>query len=639
MSTGVRTAQIVFFVLLSGVLGASAVLLTPPGSSVAAWWPAAGTSVIAVFLARRYWWAAAVGIALITAVSNVVGGRTVPISLVFGIVNAAEASIVVLLLARYLPSRTLRSVGDAIKFFVISAVGSAALGVMVGLAVWGLLGGDPVTTFAEVVPSHLSALMVIVPVVLVSWRAVPRVSWELPLQVVALIGIILIVFGPSHGLPLTFLPLPLLTWAAIRFGLAVVSVELLGTAIASLTLTMLGGGPFSHLETEFTGSLLQIYFVACAVSLVLLGAVAAERETALARVRASEELLRSGLLGAQIGLLIVARDDTGTRLVETNAAASAVTAAGEHGAAAHLTDPDLMRAIDGMWNSSETQWSGEWDTDAHLRLQGLITRTAENTLSVQVIDVTARHRAEQVTAAALEKELAVAEALRALNQRQDEFVASVSHELRTPISSVIGFTEELRETELDDTQLMFTTVIARNGRRLLALVNNLLTLAALDRGDTPVTSEPVPIARLVTEVTQDLSALAKTGGIALRFDSGTDVTVETSHQQELTQILTNLTGNAVKFTPSGGEVTLGLATVGTDAVITVRDTGRGIPPEELEAVFGRFVRASSSGGTQGTGLGLSIVKQLVDSLGGTLALESDGVSGTTATVTLPLSGR
>ncbi|HPM52296.1 MAG TPA: hypothetical protein PK282_08680, partial [Rhodoglobus sp.] len=98
-------AWISFFVVLSGFLGASAVLLTPPGSTVAAWWPAAGTSAIAIFLARRTWWVAAIAIAIATTLANMAGGRPLTISVVFGVINAIEASIVVLLLARLLPSR------------------------------------------------------------------------------------------------------------------------------------------------------------------------------------------------------------------------------------------------------------------------------------------------------------------------------------------------------------------------------------------------------------------------------------------------------------------------------------------------------------------------------------------------------
>ncbi len=639
-----RLAWISFFVVLSGFLGASAVLLTPPGSTVAAWWPAAGTSAIAIFLARRTWWVAAIAIAIATTLANMAGGRPLTISVVFGVINAIEASIVVLLLARLLPSRVLRSIGDTLKFIVAAAAGSLSIGVFGGLAVWLILGGDPLLTFAEVTPSHFSAIMVILPIVLTRWRDSPKLGIEFAAQVVVLTSTVLVVFWPGHFLPLAFLPLPVLTWAAIRFGLPVVTLEVLAVAVASLVMTFMGGGPFAGAgegRGVFTTTLLQIYFLSYASALLLFGAAAREREQALRRASSSENILRSGLLGAQIGLVIVAQKEGRAEVLEANAAASMVivTVKGGNGPTLRLSDSYLTDAIEEMWASSRAEWSGEWDAaDGGARLNAFITKTHDGNLSIQIIDVTARHKSELATAAALRQESAAAEVLRSLNKRQDEFVASVSHELRTPISSVIGFTDELEETELDDTQRMYTKVIARNGRRLLALVNDLLTLAALDRGESLTNEQPVAFTRLIADGVEDLSAQAKAARVELAFVEGVNCSAETEHPQEVGQVLTNLIGNAVKFTLEGGLVTVMLTERADDVAITVSDTGRGIPPAELESVLERFVRSSSSAGTTGTGLGLPIVKKLVESMGGSILLDSDGVSGTTVTVTLPRAG-
>ena len=628
--------RIALLLIATGVLGASSVLFTPVGSTVAAWWPASGTAAIALLLAGRRFWLVVPFLILVGTLANLAGGRPLDISLVFGSINAIESIVVVLLVARLLPARRLRTVGDVLKFFIVAGAGSLVLGVLVALAAALLHGADPVKTFLDVTPSHASALMVIVPMALVGRVRLPSLKEFLP-QFALLIGVVLVVFWPGHFLPLAFLPLPVLTWAAIRFGFRIVTFELIVTATASLVLTIMGGGPFAHaeaVEAAFTTTLLQIFFLAYSCSVLLLAAVAAEREAALDLARTSEDMLRASLEAAQIGLLIVDRASGHTQVIEANPAARQLLndASDDHGI---IADPFLTGEIDRLWTSPTGQWSGEWDSVDGSRLQGFATVTSSDRMSVQVIDITARHRAELATAAALTNELAAAEALRALNQRQDEFVSSVSHELRTPISSVIGFADELELTSLDEAQRMYTSVIVRNGKRLLALVNDLLTLAALDRGESTEATAPRALSKLVNEGVEDLQAQARAGGVTLQFARGNDDVASTVHAQEVSQILTNLLSNAVKFTPSGGQVSVTLDQVDGMAVLTVADTGRGIPPGELEAVFEKFVRSSSTGATPGTGLGLPIVRKIVENIGGRITLESDGLSGTTVRVCLP----
>ena len=628
--------RIALLLIATGVLGASSVLLTPPGSTVAAWWPAAGTATIDLILAGRRWWLVVPFLILMGTLANLAGSRPLDTSLVFGALNAIEAIVFVLVISRLLPSRRLRSIGDVLKFFIAASAGSLTLGVLVAVTVALLHGADLFRTFLDVTPSHASALLVIVPMALVGRVRLPSVKEFLP-QFALLLGVILVVFWPGHSLPLAFLPLPILTWAAIRFGFRIVTFELIVTASASLTLTIMGGGPFAYagaVEGAFTTTLLQIFLLAYSTSVLLLAAVAAEREVALHSARTSEDMLRAGLEAAQIGLLIVDRASGETQVIEANPAARQLLndASDDHGI---IADPFLTSEIDRLWTSPTGQWSGEWDSVDGSRLQGFATVTSSDRMSVQVVDITARHRAELATAAALTNELAAAEALRALNQRQDEFVSSVSHELRTPISSVIGFADELELTALDETQRMYTSVIVRNGKRLLDLVNDLLTLAALDRGESTEATAPRALSKLVTEGVEDLQAQARAGGVTVQFARGYDEVASTSHAQEVSQILTNLLSNAVKFTPSGGQVAVTLDQVDGMAVLTVVDTGRGIPPGELEAVFEKFVRSSSTGGTPGTGLGLPIVRKIVENIGGSITLGSDGHSGTTVRVCLP----
>ncbi len=180
-------------------------------------------------------------------------------------------------------------------------------------------------------------------------------------------------------------------------------------------------------------------------------------------------------------------------------------------------------------------------------------------------------------------------------------------------------------------------MIQRNAKRLLHLVNNLLKLAELDSGSAAQESTPTPLPDVVSATIQDLEATARAKGVSIGAQSWVLGTLTTTHPFELSQILVNLCSNAIKFTPEQGSVTIDTSIEKRTVVLRVSDTGTGIPPEELQSVLERFTRSSRSGSVAGTGLGLAIVVKLVEALGGDIRLESDGSSGTTAIVRLPIA--
>ena len=179
--------------------------------------------------------------------------------------------------------------------------------------------------------------------------------------------------------------------------------------------------------------------------------------------------------------------------------------------------------------------------------------------------------------------------------------------------------------------------IDQEAGRLTRLVGGLLLLAQAESGKLPLAMRPVELDTLLLEVFHEMRVLA--GGTVQLKMADIDQMQVNGDRDRLKQVLLNLVGNALQYTPPGGEVFLGLARVGEQARIVVRDTGPGIPPEDLPYIFERFYRAEKSrtrAKPGGFGLGLSIAQWIVENHGGTIKVESKEGQGTTFAIWLPL---
>ncbi|MBC9733159.1 PAS domain S-box protein [Nocardioides marmotae] len=252
--------------------------------------------------------------------------------------------------------------------------------------------------------------------------------------------------------------------------------------------------------------------------------------------------------------------------------------------------------------------------------------------------------------------LLVAAAIRDVSERRriqqtadrirDEFLATVSHELRTPLTSIVGYAEllgDLGEDEIGPQARRMLQVIDRNARRELRLVNDLLTLARLQEEGLHVELATVDLLDVVRAAVEDARLAARGRGIEVTVEAapGADLTVR-GDPGRLGQVVGNLLGNAVKFTPPGGRVLLGLAAVPGGVIeLRVCDTGPGMGPEEVEQAFDRLYRAPAAVRDQvpGAGLGLSIARAVVDAHGGTIEVGSELGAGTTVTVRLAAANR
>ena len=260
---------------------------------------------------------------------------------------------------------------------------------------------------------------------------------------------------------------------------------------------------------------------------------------------------------------------------------------------------------------------------AHIGEAFLLKRTEEKLIAAQADLLEALVRAE--TAATVKA----------------EFLSVMSHELRTPLNGVLGFAEILDGTVLDDAQRMYLKTIADSGNNLLSVIDNILDFSSMEKGALAMHSAQVDIAGLVkaSELAIRKSAMEK--GIRIRCDVAPDVPKHVSgDERRIHQILFNLLGNAVKFSPSGSiflRVAVSLDDGRTGLDFIVEDAGIGISPETLARLFNPFTQADSTIRRQfgGAGLGLAISRRLAEAMGGSISVVSTLGKGSTFTLRLP----
>jgi len=276
-----------------------------------------------------------------------------------------------------------------------------------------------------------------------------------------------------------------------------------------------------------------------------------------------------------------------------------------------IRHPDLRQAIEdaqlGLHQQLEISIDGTAGVDARvLRASVSPLRNQQGVVTV-FHDVTAERTAERV--------------------RRD-FVANAGHELRTPLTAIRGFAETLRDGGVDepDAAREFLDVILRHTKRLQALVDDLADLSRFEGTGLQLELGPVSAGSLIDEVLRGLEAQSKAKHLKVTSAGLGDAPAVMTDERALEQVLVNLVDNAIKYTPEGGEIRVGVASDATEVVIEVANSGPGIPPKHLPRVFERFYRVDAGRSRElgGTGLGLSIVKHLVVKMGGQIKVESSG---------------
>jgi PAS domain S-box-containing protein len=230
-----------------------------------------------------------------------------------------------------------------------------------------------------------------------------------------------------------------------------------------------------------------------------------------------------------------------------------------------------------------------------------------------------------------------------IDRMKSDFVANVSHELRTPMTSIKGYADLLLmggAGQVSEQQRGFLTIVKSNADRLSALVNDLLDISRIDKGTVKLSMQPLDISDVIeTGLTHMNERIANDHkDMAVGSDIAPNMPLINADFDKLVQVLNNLLDNAFNYTYPGGSVTIGARHEGDAVVLSVKDTGVGIPPENRERVFERFFRDESNElvmATSGTGLGLAIVRDYVKMHRGDIWFESEVDKGTTFYVRLP----
>jgi signal transduction histidine kinase len=222
----------------------------------------------------------------------------------------------------------------------------------------------------------------------------------------------------------------------------------------------------------------------------------------------------------------------------------------------------------------------------------------------------------------------------ALHERE-AFLAVASHDLGSPLAAIITSAEALRESPESERVVAAAGLIERSARRMARLIRDLLDLASIDAGHFSMVSMPQDLGRLIEEAAEEARASAHGKAVALEVHlDGSEARVHCDGQR-LAQVLSNLIGNAIKFTPPGGRVVVTNACLTGEVEVSVSDTGPGITGDDLPHVFDRFYRGPNTK-QLGTGLGLAIAKAIVERHGGRIAVESHAGEGARFFFVLPL---
>ena len=299
----------------------------------------------------------------------------------------------------------------------------------------------------------------------------------------------------------------------------------------------------------------------------------------------------------------------------------------------------MVRPIQTLHAAAAGIGSGTWEGRIDIRTGDELEELAEtfNQMAVRLRE-SYNNLEQQVAERTRELGQAITE-LESASRHKSDFLANMSHELRTPLNAIIGFSEVLLERmfgEINAKQKEYLQDILSSGRHLLSLINDILDISKVEAGRMELQPGPVDLRFILQNAVSLVRERATRQGISVAVDIDASVGAIEADERRVKQILFNLLSNALKFTPTGGRVTLTAARIDDAVQISVRDTGIGIKSEDQDRIFEEFQQAGPGKAVEGTGLGLALAKRFVEMHGGRIWVDSVVGTGSTFTFTLPL---
>ena len=488
-------------------------------------------------------------------------------------------------------------------------------------------------------------------------RRRPRRVAELVLLTACLIVALPVLFAWKPGHPphqwLVIVPLPFLLWSAVRFGPGALGLHLLVVVLVALLCTRAGRGPFAIGSVAEIIVALQGFFLFISVPLMLLAALVWQHAQAAASLRRSQEQYRSVVEDQADLICRFLADGTYTFV---NAAycryfqRSAEELIGQkfwqflpayqrpisEAFLAAITPESPVASIEHQVAGAggEARWM-EWTDRGFFDERGRV-------VEFQAVghDITDRKRAEEEHRR-LVAQARVAEALREVDRRKDEFLAMLSHELRNPLAPITMAIEIMRLREPSDDSIVWARdVIARQTAQLTRLVDDLLDVSRITLGKITLNRSALDLRPIVAQAVEAVQPLFTARHHHLAIDMSAEPLPIWGDGARLTQIISNLLNNAARFTADGGHIVLAARREGARVVLSVKDDGIGIPPDMRERVFDMFTQIEWPGQRkqEGLGIGLALVKRLVEMHDGDIEARSAGAGcGSELVVRLPIA--
>jgi PAS domain S-box-containing protein len=585
-------------------------------------WPPTGIALASLVLFGRQMWPAVAAGAFL---ANATSGASIPIALALSFGNTLEAVIGYELLRRVRFRPSLERVRDVLALVVLAGAMSTAVAATNGVtALW--IGNDLSDTYGsswllfwvgDAMGDLIVASLVLVVASLALSRRLPRVRIAEGATLLALlVGLSCFVFLAGYW-RYPHVLFPLYIWAVLRFGqLGPASSSFPGAAIA--TAGAVGGNtPLAHASGTNVVLILEGLLAAVTISVLLLGAVLAERARAESGLAEAQALARLGNWSWDVGTSRVSWSDELYRLFGLEPHSRRFGFDG-YLELVHPEDRERTRRI--VERAGETGEPFAFDHRAvlpdgsvrWLHGRGNVSRNAAGDvvrMSGTAQDITERKQIDQL---------------------RDTILATVSHELRTPLTAIVGFAVTLKERPLtEDMRATVVETLLVQARKLELLLTDLLDLERLRHGFVSPSLVETDVGRLAEQV-----VAAHAGGThPIAFSGGAPpLTVD---PPKIERIVDNLIANAVRHTPSGTPIEIRVEEGPEGVVIAVDDAGPGIAPPERDSVFEPFRRGSDIGNRAGAGVGLSLVAQFAELHGGRVWVEESPAGGAGFRVLLP----
>jgi PAS domain S-box-containing protein len=639
----------------------------PPGYATSVW-PPSGMALAAILLVGNRVWP---GIWIGAALANLTVASSPVASILIGSGNAMEALAAAALIRRFIgTARRFERGEDVFKFVAIAASASmiaATVGTVSIAADGAIAWTDFLTHWWTWWQGDTSGIILVTPLILVpalgwsgKWSTqhkIELVAFAIALALAGFIAFGSVTTASGFSPLLLVLTLPLVIWAAFRFDQREVVLAIATLAAFAVGFTVAGRGPLASTSVDVSLVQLLIFTSVVAVTGLVISAVVGERRRAMEALRRSrdelerrvaerthafkrsEETFRMLVEGIQ-DYAIFMLDPNGNIVSWNKGAAKIKGYTADEIIGQHFSRFYPAEAIERYWPQQELELAkaqGRFeDTGWRIRKDG--SQFWANVIITALYDADGQLRGFAKITRDMTESRRV-ETLERNERRMNEFLAMLAHELRNPLAPIRNALDLMRMKSADTSiQEWSRNVIDRQTTQLTRLVDDLLDIGRITSGKIVLKKEPVELTAAVMRAVESCQPIADRRDQTLEVHCGTDPLMIDGDLIRLSQIVTNLLNNAIKYTPDGGKIEVSVTREGDSAVVRVKDSGIGIPPDLIPDVFNLFIQGERSlARTEGgLGIGLTIVRQLVALHGGSVTARSEGQDkGSEFTVRLP----